>query len=146
MHYVGVQVSETTVRLVGHCNPLRLSLSAFLYLYSKCQCINGFQGGIATERRRARSSGETELARQGVCVPWESRVSSMVKARGFTGRNRCLLSAPVGLLCNNRPVTLRKCREAACVCLQVCLWGCFLIHECMCVLVTEQGTSASSTT
>lgn len=40
------------------------------------------------ERRRARdarSSGETELARQGVCVPWESRVSSMVKARGFTG-------------------------------------------------------------
>lgn len=61
--------------------------------------------------------GETELTRQGVCAPWESRVSSPVKAGGFTGRNRCLLSAPVGLLCNNRPVTLRKCREAACVCL-----------------------------
>lgn len=67
--------------------------------------------------------GETELARQGVCAPWESRVSSAVKAGGFTGRNRCLLSAPVGLLCNNRPVTLRKCREAACV----CLWGCFCV-------------------
>lgn len=149
MHYVAVRAGETTVRLVGHSNPLRLSLSACLYLYSKCQCINGFQRGIATERRRARdarSSGETEPALQGVCVLWESRVSSMVKARGFTGRNRCLLSAPVGLLCNNRPVTLRKCREAACVCLLVCLWGCFLIHGCMCVLVTEQGASASSTT
>lgn len=63
MHYVRARerASETTVTFVGHCNPLRLSLSAFLYLYSKCQCINGFQGGIATERRRARearSSGE----------------------------------------------------------------------------------------
>lgn len=136
MHYVGVQAGETTVRLVGHCNPLRLSLSAFLYLYSKCQCINGFHGGIATERRRARdgrSSGETELARQGVCVPWESHVSSMVKARGFTGRNRCLLSAPVGLLCNNRPVTLRKCREAACVFVSVFV-GLFFntrVHVCI---------------
>ena len=48
-------------------------------------------------------------------MPWESRVSSMAETGGFTGRNRCLLSAPVGLLCNNRPVTLRKCGEAACV-------------------------------
>lgn len=53
-------------------------------------------------------------------MPWESHVSSMAEAGGFTGRNRCLLSAPVGLLCNNRPVTLRKCGEAAlCVCLSV---------------------------
>lgn len=36
--------------------------------------------------------------------------------RGFTGRNRCLLSAPAGLACNNRPVTLRKCRRAASAC------------------------------
>ena len=71
MHYVGVQAGETTVRLVGHCNPLCLSLSAFLYLYSKCQCINGFQGGIATERRRARdarSSGETARTTGCLCA------------------------------------------------------------------------------
>lgn len=49
--------SETTVRFIGLCNPLRLSLSAFLYLYSKCQCINAFQrggAGIGIEKRRAR--------------------------------------------------------------------------------------------
>lgn len=78
MHYVRLCVcvcaSETTVRFIGHCNPLRLSLSAFLYLYSKCQCINAFQrGDIATERSR-----ET----RGCCVPWESRVSSMAEAGG----------------------------------------------------------------
>lgn len=121
MHYAGVRAGETTVRLLGHCNPLRLSLSAYLYLYSKCHCINGCGGGEYCYREEesegGRSGRETELARQGVCVPWESGVSSLVKAGGFTGRNRCLLSAPVGLLCNNRPVTLRKCREAACVCL-----------------------------
>ena len=57
MHYVRASPSETTVRFVGLCNPLRLSLSAFLYLYSKCQCINAFQrGDIAIENKSA--SGE----------------------------------------------------------------------------------------
>lgn len=46
MLYVRVCASETTVTLVGHCNPLCLSLSAFLYLYSKCQCINAFSEGV----------------------------------------------------------------------------------------------------
>lgn len=54
-------VSETTVRFIGLCNPLRLSLSAFLYLYSKCQCINAFQrGDIATEERRVRGEWRRE--------------------------------------------------------------------------------------
>lgn len=76
-------------------------------------------------------------------MPWESRVSSMAEAGGFTGRNRCLLSAPVGLLCNNRPVTLRKCREAACVCVFVGLfffYFLFFLH--MCVYVHVNGRAA----
>lgn len=62
-------------------------------------------------------------------MPWESRVSSMAETGGFTGRNRCLLSAPVGLLCNNRPVTLRKCRKAARAAVCVC---CFSVLSCTC--------------
>lgn len=60
MHYGRARASETTVRIVGHCNPLRLSLSAFLYLYSKCQCINGFQGGSATGRGERGRRGAVE--------------------------------------------------------------------------------------
>lgn len=125
MHYVRVCMcaSETTVRFIGHCNPLRLSLSAFLYLYSKCQCINAFQRGGYCHREEQRGARENGAQTRGCCVPWESRVSSMAEAGGFTGRNRCLLSAPVGLLCNNRPVTLRKCGEAACVCVCMCVCG-----------------------
>lgn len=68
------------------------------------------------------------------------------EGKGIYRRNRCLLSAPVGLPCNNRPVTLRKCREAACVFASVFVrLFFFLIHRCMCVLVTEHGASASST-
>lgn len=53
--------NETTVTFKGLCNPLRLSLSAFLYLYSKCQCINAFQrGNIATEKRETRGEGSGE--------------------------------------------------------------------------------------
>lgn len=76
-------------------------------------------------------------------MPWESRVSSMAEAGGFTGRNRCLLSAPVGLLCNNRPVTLRKCEEAACVCVFVCVFVGLSFY--MCVCMPELPASASST-
>lgn len=63
---------------------------------------------------------------------------------GFTGRNRCLLSAPVGLLCNNRPVTLRKCREAACVCVCMCVCGIvffFFLNTCVCVCACECQSS-----
>lgn len=66
MHYVGARVSETTVRLVGHCNPLRLSLSAFLYLYSKCQCINGFQEGWAAAAGGYCHGAEESKGKRGV--------------------------------------------------------------------------------
>lgn len=85
-------------------------------------------------------------------MPWESRVSSMAEAGGFTGRNRCLLSAPVGLLCNNRPVTLRKCGEAACVCVCMCVCGTVFspptslyVCVCVCMRMPELPASASST-
>lgn len=60
--------SETTVRFIGLCNPLRLSLSAFLYLYSKCQCINAFQrgGGGWYWHREEESEGRQEQRREGV--------------------------------------------------------------------------------
>lgn len=62
-----VCASEKTVKFIGHCNPLRLSLSAFLYLYSKCQCINAFQrGNIATQKRRAR--GERSRDKRVLCA------------------------------------------------------------------------------
>lgn len=77
------------------------------------------RGGNATKKKRDEQS-KKEAETRGCCVPWESRVSSMAGTGGFTGRNRCLLSAPVGLPRNNRPVTLRKCGETACVC--VCLY------------------------
>lgn len=68
MHYVGVQADETTVRLVGHCNPLRLSLSAFLYLYSKMSVYKWLSGEYChgeeeseewkeQRRNRARTTG-----------------------------------------------------------------------------------------
>lgn len=61
--------NETTVRFIGLCNPLRLSLSAFLYLYSKCQCINAFQrGDIATEKRGERSRGEWSRDERVLCA------------------------------------------------------------------------------
>lgn len=129
MHYVRAHVSETTDRFVGHCNPLRLSLSAFLYLYLKCQCINAFSrgegrvGGFATVKQESergeRTKGDERVAR----ALGERCKQHGGGRRGFTGRNRCLLSAPVGLLCNNRPVTLRKCGEAACVCVCMCVCG-----------------------
>lgn len=70
MHYVGVQAGETTVRLVGHSNPLRLSLSAFLYLYSKCQCINGFQGVLPRRggERGMRKAAEKQSSHDRVFV------------------------------------------------------------------------------
>lgn len=59
--------SETTVRFIGLCNPLRLSLSAFLYLYSKCQCINAFQrGGGGAGIGIEKSEGRQEQRREGV--------------------------------------------------------------------------------
>lgn len=148
MHYVGVQAGETTVRLVGRCNPLRLSLSAFLYLYSKCQCINGFRGGHCHGEEESEGCEEQRRNRAGttgcLCALGEP-CKQHGEGKGIYRRNRCLLSAPVGLLCNNRPVTLRKCREAACAFASVFVRLFFLIHGCMCVLVTEQGASASST-
>lgn len=67
---VGVRAGETTVRPGGRSNPLRLSLSAFLYLYSKCQCINGFRraacvcacvcGVIAKEKEESKGCEEQQ--------------------------------------------------------------------------------------
>lgn len=68
------------------------------------------RGGDGETRGRLRTLGEACKA------AWKDA------GRGFTGRNRCLLSAPAGLVCNNRPVTLRKCRGTACACVSaVCL-------------------------
>lgn len=90
MLYVRVCASETTVTFVGHCNPLRLSLSAFLYLYSKCQCINAFSEGVwglychgEEESMGKKEQRRTAQRRESVCVPWESRVSSMAAAGGI---------------------------------------------------------------
>lgn len=91
-------------------------------------------GGVILPQEKRRVSGGEEREREEqrktrgcLCALGEPCKQHGGGRRGFTGRNRCLLSAPVGLLCNNRPVTLRKCGEAACVCvcLYVCLWHCF---------------------
>lgn len=85
----------------------------------------GWEGDAIKKKRDEQSKKEAET--RGCCVSWESRVSSMAGTGGFTGRNRCLLSAPVGLLRNNRPVTLRKCGETACARAFVCVCEtCFL--------------------
>lgn len=64
-----MRAGETTVRPVGRSNPLRLSLYAFLYLYSKCQCINGFRGGVwrggGIAKEKEESKGCEEQQRNG---------------------------------------------------------------------------------